>query len=29
MIAKEVNMDMGTYYHFAHNLHIYSDKLGL
>ena len=29
MIAKEINMEMGTYYHFAHNLHIYSDKLGL
>ena len=29
MIAKEINMDMGTYYHFAHNLHIYNDKLGL
>jgi len=27
MIAKEINMDMGTYYHFAHNLHIYNDKL--
>ena len=29
MIAKEVNMEMGTYFHFAHNLHIYNDKLGL
>ena len=29
MIAKEINMGMGTYYHFAHNLHIYNDKLGL
>ena len=29
LIAKEVNMDMGTYYHFAHNLHIYTNKLGL
>ena len=29
MIAKEINMDVGTYYHFAHNLHIYNDKLGL
>ena len=29
LIAKEINMDIGTYYHFAHNLHIYSDKLGL
>ena len=29
LIAKEINMEIGTYYHFAHNLHIYSDKLGL
>ena len=29
LIAKEVNMDIGTYYHFVHNLHIYNDKLGL
>ena len=29
LIAKEVNMEMGTYFHFAHNLHIYNDKLGL
>ena len=29
MIAKEIKMDIGTYYHFAHNLHIYNDKLGL
>ena len=29
MIAKEINMDIGTYYHFVHNLHIYNDKLGL
>ena len=29
MIAKEVYMEMGTYYHFAHNIHIYNDKLGL
>jgi thymidylate synthase len=29
LIAKEINMDIGTYYHFAHNLHIYNDKLGL
>ena len=28
LVAKEINMDIGTYYHFAHNLHIYSDKLG-
>ena len=29
MIAEKVNMEMGTYFHFAHNLHIYNDKLGL
>jgi thymidylate synthase len=29
LIAKEINMDIGSYYHFAHNLHIYNDKLGL
>ena len=29
LVAKEINMDIGTYYHFAHNLHIYNDKLGL
>ena len=29
LICKETGLDMGTYYHFAHNLHIYSDKLGL
>ena len=27
MIAKEINMDMGTYYHFAHNMHLYTDKI--
>ena len=29
LVAKEINMDVGSYYHFAHNLHIYNDKLGL
>ena len=29
LMCKETNLDMGTYYHFAHNMHIYSDKLGL
>jgi thymidylate synthase len=29
LVAKEINMDIGIYYHFAHNLHIYNDKLGL
>ena len=27
MIAKEINIDMGTYYHFAHNFHLYNNKL--
>ena len=29
LVCKETNIDMGSYYHFAHNLHIYSNKLGL
>ena len=29
LICKETGLKMGTYFHFAHNLHIYSDKLGL
>ena len=29
LVCKETRLDMGTYYHFAHNLHIYSNKLGL
>ena len=29
LVCKETGLKMGTYYHFAHNLHIYSDKLGL
>ena len=29
LVCKETKLDMGSYYHFAHNLHIYSDKLGL
>ena len=29
LVAEEINMDIGIYYHFAHNLHIYNDKLGL
>ena len=28
LVCKETGLDMGTYFHFAHNLHIYSDKLG-
>ena len=29
LVAKEINIDVGMYYHFAHNLHIYNDKLNL
>ena len=29
LICERVGINMGTYYHFAHNLHIYNDKLGL
>ena len=29
MISKEIGYEMGTYYHFAHNLHVYNDKIGL
>ena len=29
LIAEETKLSVGTYYHFAHNLHIYNDKLGL
>jgi len=29
LVCKETGLDMGSYYHFAHNLHIYSNKLGL
>ena len=27
MIAERLNMDIGWYYHHAHNLHLYEDKL--
>jgi thymidylate synthase len=27
MVSKRTDYDVGTYYHFAHNLHIYNDKL--
>ncbi len=27
MIADRLNIEIGEYYHFAHNLHIYNDKL--
>ena len=29
LVCKRTGLDIGTYFHFAHNLHIYSDKLGL
>ena len=29
LVCKETKLDMGSYYHFVHNLHIYSNKLGL
>ena len=27
MVSEALKMDMGTYYHFAHNLHLYNDKI--
>ena len=27
LVANETGYDVGTYYHFAHNLHLYNDKL--
>jgi thymidylate synthase len=27
LVAKELDIQVGTYYHFAHNLHLYNDKL--
>jgi len=27
LVAYETGYDVGTYYHFAHNLHLYNDKL--
>jgi len=27
LVSERTEYDMGTYYHFAHNLHIYNDKL--
>ena len=29
LVCERTGIAMGTYYHFAHNLHIYSNKLGL
>tara|TARA_R100000781_G_scaffold65799_1_gene41394 strand:+ start:174 stop:845 length:672 start_codon:yes stop_codon:yes gene_type:complete len=27
LVANRINMEMGTYYHFAHNFHLYNDKI--
>ena len=27
MISKRLNIDTGVYYHFAHNMHLYNDKI--
>ena len=27
LVANELGIEIGTYYHFAHNLHLYNDKL--
>ena len=27
MVSEALKMDTGTYYHFAHNLHLYNDKI--
>ena len=27
MVSKRLNIEIGTYYHFAHNMHLYNDKL--
>ena len=27
MICNELNIELGTYYHFAHNMHLYNDKI--
>ena len=29
LVCERTGLKMGSYYHFAHNLHIYSNKLGL
>ena len=29
LVCKEAGLKIGSYFHFAHNLHIYSNKLGL
>ena len=27
MVAKKLNINNGVYYHFAHNMHLYNDKI--
>ena len=27
MVSKQLNIDIGVYYHFAHNMHLYNDKI--
>jgi thymidylate synthase len=27
MVSKRLNIDTGVYYHFAHNMHLYNDKI--
>ena len=27
MVCNELNIELGTYYHFAHNMHLYNDKI--
>ncbi len=27
LVAEKLDIPMGTYYHFAHNLHLYNDKI--
>ena len=28
MISERLNLEVGWYYHYAHNMHLYDDKLG-
>jgi len=27
MVSDKLNIEPGVYYHFAHNMHLYNDKL--
>jgi thymidylate synthase len=27
LVAERLNLPVGTYYHHAHNLHLYNDKI--